>query len=135
MVFYVSPVNSFNNKLNSILDFTMTTEVRLRINHRTWPIFTLANLSFINLVSIFRCSSPTRHPVYVSRVDPSDLDFSLSSYQHSYIDLLLTLTLSLNNKQQFGLVKTTTRFGSNFHPRDNLLTQGVQMVILSLMVI
>jgi hypothetical protein len=38
----------------------------------------LANLSSINLVSIFRCSSPPRNPVYVRRVDPSDLDFSLS---------------------------------------------------------
>ena len=31
---------------------------------------TLANLSSINLVSIFRCSSPPRNPVYARRVDP-----------------------------------------------------------------
>ncbi len=37
---------------------------------------TLANLSSINLVSIFRCSSPPRNPVYVRRVDPSGLVFS-----------------------------------------------------------
>ena len=32
---------------------------------------TLANLSSIYLVSDVRCSSPSRHLVYVSRVDPS----------------------------------------------------------------
>jgi hypothetical protein len=34
------------------------------------------NLSSINLVSIFRCSSPPRNPVYVRCVDPSVLPFS-----------------------------------------------------------
>ncbi len=42
--------------------------------------------------SIFRCSSPPRNPVYVRRVDPSALSFSLSSHRHSY-DMF-------NNKQQ-----------------------------------
>jgi hypothetical protein len=32
-------------------------------------------LSSVNLVSIFRCSSPPRNPVYVSRVDPPVLPF------------------------------------------------------------
>ena len=41
---------------------------------------TLANLSSINLVSIFRCSSPPDNPVYLRRVDPSALSFSLSSH-------------------------------------------------------
>ena len=45
---------------------------------------TLANLSSINLVSIFRCSSPPRNLVYGRRVDPSSLSFSLSSHRHSY---------------------------------------------------
>jgi hypothetical protein len=58
---------------------------RVTITHS--PI-TLANLSSINLVSIFRCSSPPRKPVYVSRVDPSALVFSLSSHRQSYIGLL-----------------------------------------------
>jgi hypothetical protein len=49
---------------------------------------TLANLSPINLVSIFRCSSPPCNPVYSRRVDPSGLAFSLSSHRHSYIILL-----------------------------------------------
>jgi hypothetical protein len=43
------------------------------------------NISFINLVSIFRCSSLPRNPVYVSRVDSSVLDFSLSSHRHTYV--------------------------------------------------
>jgi hypothetical protein len=45
---------------------------------------TLVNLSSINFVSIFRCSSPPHNPVYVSRVDPSPLVSSLSSHRHSY---------------------------------------------------
>ena len=56
---------------------------------------TLVNLSCINLVSIFTCSrcsssSPLHNPVYPSRVDPSVLDFSLSSHRHSYISLLFS---------------------------------------------
>jgi hypothetical protein len=48
---------------------------------------TLANLSSINLVSIFRCSSLPHNPVYARRVDPSALAFSLSSHRHSCISL------------------------------------------------
>jgi hypothetical protein len=57
----------------------------VRISHS--PI-TLANLSSINFVSIFRCSSPPHNPVYTSRVDPSVLGFNLSSHRHSYVSLL-----------------------------------------------
>jgi hypothetical protein len=44
------------------------------------------------LVFIFRCSraSPPYNPLYVSRVDPSALAFSLSSHRHSYISLLFS---------------------------------------------
>ena len=52
---------------------------------------TLANLSSINLVDIFRCSSPPRNPVYVRLVDPSALSFSLSSHRHSYISLVFSV--------------------------------------------
>jgi hypothetical protein len=54
------------------------------LSHTPTPI-TLANLSSINLFSIFifRCSSPPRHPVCPRRVDPSALGFSLSSHRHS----------------------------------------------------
>jgi hypothetical protein len=51
-------------------------------------ILNSANLSSINLVSIFRCSSHPHNPVYVKCGDPSDLSFSLSSHRHSYISLL-----------------------------------------------
>ena len=47
-----------------------------------------SRLLVINLLSIFRCSSPPSNPVYPSRVDPSVLVFSLSSQRHSYIGLL-----------------------------------------------
>jgi hypothetical protein len=50
----------------------------------TSPI-ALANLLLINLVSILRCSSPSRNPVTVRHVDPSPLVFSLSSHRHSYL--------------------------------------------------
>jgi hypothetical protein len=60
---------------------------------------TLGNFSSINLVFIFRCSSPTSNPVYVRRVDPSALVFSLSSHRHSYIGLLFSSHSSILNKQ------------------------------------
>jgi hypothetical protein len=52
----------------------------IKITHS--PI-TLANISIINLVSIFRCSSPPRNPVYTRCVFPSVVYFSLSSHRHS----------------------------------------------------
>jgi hypothetical protein len=51
----------------------------------TYSPITLVNISSINLVSIFRCSSSPINPVYERRVDFSDLVFSLSSHRHSYI--------------------------------------------------
>jgi hypothetical protein len=51
---------------------------------------TLANISSINLVSIFRCSSSPSNPVCPSRVDSSTLVFSLSSHRHSYIGLVFS---------------------------------------------
>jgi hypothetical protein len=83
------------SKVDNILAKTHTTdyfEYRrctcvVQITHS--PI-TLGNLLFINLVSIFRCSSPPRHPVYARRVDPSSLSFSLSSHRKSHISLLFS---------------------------------------------
>jgi hypothetical protein len=54
----------------------------------TYSPITFANISFYNLVFIFRCSSSPINPVYVSRVDFSTLVFSLSSHRHSYIGLV-----------------------------------------------
>jgi hypothetical protein len=51
----------------------------------TYSPITLANISSINLVSIFMCSSPSRNPVDVRRVDPLDLVFSLSSHRQRVI--------------------------------------------------
>jgi hypothetical protein len=49
----------------------------------------------------FSLSSHRYNPVYVKRVDPSALPFSLSSpYRRSYICLVLDLALSIHNKQQ-----------------------------------
>jgi hypothetical protein len=61
---------------------------RVPITSRTHTHPSLTNHSSINLISIFRCSSSARHPVYARRVDPSPLVFSLSSRRHSYIGLL-----------------------------------------------
>ncbi len=52
--------------------------------------FKLAHLSSINLVSIFRCSSPPDNPVYTGRVDPSTLTFTLPSPTLTYISLLFS---------------------------------------------
>jgi len=49
---------------------------------------TLANLSSINLVSIFRCSSPPCNPVYTRCVDPSTLPLVFHHTGHSYISLI-----------------------------------------------
>ncbi len=46
---------------------------------------TLVNISSINLVFMFRCSTFTGNPVHVRTVDFSLLLFSLSSHRHSYI--------------------------------------------------
>jgi hypothetical protein len=56
----------------------------------TYSPITLVNISSINLVFIFRCSSSPNNPVYTRRVDFSSLVFSLSSHRHSNIGLLLT---------------------------------------------
>ncbi len=49
---------------------------------------TLANISSINLVSIFRYSSSSSNPVYVRHVHSSSLGFSLSSHRQSCIGLV-----------------------------------------------
>jgi hypothetical protein len=61
----------------------------LQISHTP---FTLSNLSSLNLVSLFRCSSPVCHPVYVypRRVDPSSLSFSLSIYTDTQLIYIKT---------------------------------------------
>jgi hypothetical protein len=64
--------------------------------------FTLANLSSprLNLVSIFRFSSPPHNPVYVRRVDPSTLALSLSSHRHSYMRILFSSRFISSLKKQ-----------------------------------
>jgi hypothetical protein len=54
----------------------------------TYSPITLANISSIDLVSIFRCSSSPSNPVCVRCVDFSDIVFSLSSHRHSYVGLV-----------------------------------------------
>ena len=46
---------------------------------------TLASISSINVVSIFRCSSSKGNPVHARRVDSSALVFSLSSHRYWFI--------------------------------------------------
>ena len=50
--------------------------------------YIFANLSLINLVSVFRCSSSKTNPVYARRVNSLLLVCSLSSHRHSYIPLI-----------------------------------------------
>ena len=75
---------SFSSQFKSKVVSTLAKAVPLRIklNLDGTPI-TLSNLSSINFVSIFRCSSSPRNPVYASRVDLSAVAFSLSSHRHS----------------------------------------------------
>ncbi len=54
---------------------------------------TLVNFSSVNLVFIFRCSSPPQNTVYPSCVDLSTLTFSLSSHRHLYNKSFLYLSI------------------------------------------
>ncbi len=66
----------------------------------TYSPITLVNISPINLVFNFRCSSSSSNTVYVRRVDFSDLVFSLSSHRHSHRSYLyLSLYRFIINKQ------------------------------------
>ncbi len=87
--------SQLKSKCGNILTKTVSLRIILNIYRRrtcnvkiTLSPVTLANLSSINLVSNFRCSSPPWNPVYVRCVDPSALAFSLSSHRHSYLSLL-----------------------------------------------
>ena len=82
---------AFSSQLKSKVGSTLAKDAALRINlnldgvyhfYITHSPITLANLSSINLVSIFMCSSPPSNPVYARRVNPSVLVFSLSSHRH-----------------------------------------------------
>ncbi len=82
-------------QLKSKVGLALPVTLRITLNldgvpiiSRTHSPITLANISSINVISIFRCSSSTRNPVYVRRVDSSSLVFSLSSHRHSYIGLV-----------------------------------------------
>jgi hypothetical protein len=51
---------------------------------------TLSNISSINLVSTFRCSSSATNRGHVRRADSSTLVFSLSSHRHSLIGFVFS---------------------------------------------
>ncbi len=55
-----------------------------------------SNLSPLSLVSIFRCPSPPWNPVYVRRVDPSVLAFSLSLHRPPYIYFLTISNIKIS---------------------------------------
>jgi hypothetical protein len=80
-------VSGVKSKIGNIL--TEAVALRITLNIDGAPIVSrshthpsLTNISSINLVSIFSCSSSPRNPVYVRRVDPSTLAFSISSHRH-----------------------------------------------------
>jgi hypothetical protein len=88
-----SQLQEFSQR-NQIVDFSTSSAQRSSwyVRLQPWrgccrPI-TLGNISSMNVVFIFRCSSSTRNPVYVRCVDSSALVFSLSSHRHSYIGLV-----------------------------------------------
>jgi hypothetical protein len=90
-----APITSINNKqhhyIGFILAFASSIHNKQHFSHHfknTYSPITLTNISSIDVVFIFRCSSSTRNPVYVRRVDSSVLVFSLSSHRHSYIGLV-----------------------------------------------
>jgi hypothetical protein len=92
------------SKLGSIL--TKAAALRINLNLDGAPIVSKSHThpshsqTSINLVSIFRCSSPPSNPVYARRVDPSALVFSLSSHRHSYTGLLFSSRFIIHKKQK-----------------------------------
>jgi hypothetical protein len=88
----------FVSQLKSRVDLTLgkTAGLRIKLNcwsnrrgvyyfNNTYSPIGLVNISSVNLVFIFRCSSSPINPVYVRRIDySSTLVFSLSSHRHSY---------------------------------------------------
>ncbi len=84
---------------------------------------TLQNLAFINLVSIFRCSSPPSNLVYGRRVSPSVFTFSLSSHRHFYMfsvylslySFLINKPITLANCSFINLVYVFRYYGSSRH--------------------
>ncbi len=86
-------------KIRVPLSLVKAVTLRITLNLYVSPIIskshspiTLANLSSINLVSIFRYSSSSRNPVYARNVDSSSLGFSLSSHRQSYYDIGLVFS-------------------------------------------
>ena len=77
------------------------------------------------------CSSPPRKPMgfsvvkdwkgpvytYTRRVYPSVLSFSLSSHRHTYINLLCSFRLSINNEQQAFFPGNTSTSDARASPR------------------
>jgi hypothetical protein len=76
-------------------------------------------LSSINLVSIFRCSSPPINPVYTRRVDPSALVLSLSSHRHSYIGLLFSSHFIHNKQHKITKIRPSVQPCSNREPASH----------------
>jgi hypothetical protein len=78
----------FFNLIGKLTVFLKSQDFNMYILHSNSGLFhyhhsvfsSFVNISFINLVSIFRCSSPSHNPVYPRGVDPSVLAFSLSSH-------------------------------------------------------
>jgi hypothetical protein len=108
---------------------------------------------YINLVSIFRCSSSKTNPVYGRRVNSFVLVCSLSSHRHLFIPLIfgsrfidsynklqknirsstdthiyilsVALVLSIHNKQQFSVVIWTSLPHSHHpFPSSTLVTDA-----------
>jgi hypothetical protein len=76
-----------DQKLNTIT-FIAGKSMRLHVEGFSPSKERFANHPSINLVSNFRCSSPSSNPVCARCVDPVTLVFSLSSHRQAYIGLL-----------------------------------------------
>ena len=63
--------------------------------------FISPNLSSINLVSIFRRSSPPRNPVYTRRVGPHQFYLLVFHHTYTHISILFTSHFISSNKQRY----------------------------------
>ncbi len=119
-------VQEFSLKVGNTLVRTVDSRVNLNLHgspitsrtHQYSPI-TLGNISSINLVSVFRCSSPPINPVYTRRVDP----LTFSSFQSFIVPTIIyqsslylsfyrfiinkLLQIPVSNHEQFHYRRTT----------------------------
>jgi hypothetical protein len=125
--------SQFKSKIGNILAKVTTLRINLNIDDShdsvkiTHSPITLSNLSSINLVSIFRCSSPPVNPVYPRRVDPSVLDRLSVSFNTHFSTNFFCIALSLKLWHGSEALTSGLKIHRDYPHRDmDFLTTGFE---------